>query len=274
MVRWFVDGEEGRAIDAEDRGLAYGDGLFETVAFREGAPRFLDRHLGRLADGCSRLRIPPPDPRGLRTQVEALGRGHARGTIKIIVTRGRGPRGYAPPTPCRPTQLVGFFPVEAAEATPGGGVVTCSVPASANGALAGIKTLNRIDNVLAHAEALSRGASEGIMFCEDGTLVSGTRSNLFLVRAGRLLTPRLDKAGVNGIMRALVIEVAGTLGIPTDICRLGRPDLGVADEVFLTNSLTGIRLVDCIDGRPTGSPRLARGLADALEAFGIRASAP
>lgn len=270
MTRWLLDGEEAGAIDLDDRGLAYGDGLFETIAWRDGAPRLFERHLARLADGCRRLALPPPEPRVLAAQITGLGRGVACGTVKIIVTRGSGPRGYAPPPSAAPRLAVGFSTAIGTHAVGRGArALTSSVPASENRALGGIKTLNRLDNVLAQAEVARRGAGEGIMLGHDGRLVGGTRANLFLVRDRVLFTPAVDAAGVAGVMRGLVLEIAAHHDIPVQVGRGSPQDLVQAEEIFLTSSLVGIRAVQFMDGRELAVGPLTQRLTAALAAGGV-----
>jgi 4-amino-4-deoxychorismate lyase len=103
MQAWLVNGDKAGAVCLDDRGFIYGDGLFETIALRRGQPRHLQLHMARLASGCQRLSIPFPEPRLIESQIDALTSGHDAGTVKIIVTRGVGPRGYAPPARPRPT---------------------------------------------------------------------------------------------------------------------------------------------------------------------------
>lgn len=274
MGRWLVNGEAAGVVDIEDRGFAYGDGLFETIAWRQATPRLLDRHLARLTAGCRRLALPVPDAGMIRTQLASLGAGTRNGTAKLIVTRGPGPRGYRPPSLPAPTLAIGFFPAAPGEPRPGAVAVTCTVPASENAVLAGIKTLGRLDNVMAQAQVMAVGADEGIMFGGDGRLVGGTSSNLFLVRAGQLFTPAIGSAGVAGIMRDLVLEIAAGLGIPSVVGRLGTPDLAGAEEMFVTSSLVGIRPVHRLDGRVVGTGPLTARLMQALAEAGVREPGP
>lgn len=109
MTEWLIDGEPARQLDIEDRGLAYGDGLFETIAVRSGRPRFLDRHLARLARGCERLGLPGPEPELVASEIARLAGERERASAKLILTRGPGPRGYRPPASPRPTRALGIF---------------------------------------------------------------------------------------------------------------------------------------------------------------------
>src|SRR5436190_13609645 len=104
---WLLNGERGRTLDPADRGLAYGDGLFETLAIRRGVPRLFERHLARLQEGCRRLALAAPPPARLRAELAEVTAGAAHGTAKLLITRGGGPRGYRARGGA-PTRLVGF----------------------------------------------------------------------------------------------------------------------------------------------------------------------
>jgi 4-amino-4-deoxychorismate lyase len=253
---WLVNGRLQNAISLDDRGLAYGDGLFETIAWRRGQPRFFDRHLARLREGCRRLDIPAPPDAAIADEIGIAAAGSERGTVKIIVTRGCGRRGYAWEADIVPSRIVGFdpAPAEGRPAAGGASVVYCDTPASCNPRLAGLKTLNRLDNVIARAELRGRRAEEGLMFDDENRLVGGTMSNLFVVRNRELATPLLDRAGVRGVMRDVVMERAREAGIACREIGIARSFLESADEIFLTNALTGLRPVTLC-----GSSRLEAG---------------
>jgi 4-amino-4-deoxychorismate lyase len=266
-VRWCVDGREGARIPADDRGLAYGDGLFETIAVLDGAPRLLEHHLDRLTEGARRLAIPAR--RGeLRTLLRQEAASLGCGVLKLLLSRGSGPRGYAPPAAPTPRLITG--------ATPRGGefaalsdepirVRTCHTPASINPALAGLKHLNRLDQVMARSEWNDPAVSEGLMYDADDNLVCATAANVFLLtESGRLVTPAVDRAGVAGVMRRAVLEVAGTLTLPVEVRAVGRAEVLRAREVMLSSSLLGLRCVGMLDGRALAPGALGRRLRSAL----------
>lgn len=263
--RWWVNGTASTAIDAMDRGLAYGDGLFETIAVRQGRPRFIDLHLERLLRGCTRLGIPPPERRPLQERLLAVARDVPHGTLKLVITRGPGERGYAPPANPRPTILYGIIdtlPLSAAPAE----VTLCATRVAIQPATAGLKSLNRLEQVLARAEWRDERIFEGLMRDTSDDLVGGTMSNLFIVTAGKLRTPDLSRAGIHGIMRQVIIGQARLLGIPCDEVPMSVPDLESADEVFVSNALIGLRPVVALGDRhwPVGpcTNRLRRQLAE------------
>ncbi len=268
--RWLVDGQPGGLVHPDDRGFAYGDGLFETIAWRSAGPRFLDRHLQRLARGCVRLGMPAPDAATLEREIIALAAGASHGTVRLTLTRGRGPRGYAPPGDPNPSRVLAFYPGPVPEPPAGGlAVLRCQTPASINPALAGMKTLNKLDNVLARAELARTGSDEGIMCGASGQVIGATSANVFVVRGGVLLTPDLSQGGVAGIMRSLVLECARERGIATRETCMDVVMLQDADEMFLTNALTGLRPVASYAGQPFPGRQLTRVLAQALRERGV-----
>lgn len=252
----LINGQPGVDVSVLDRGLQYGDGLFETLAVRDGVPQLFERHLRRLADGCRRLQVPAPDPSILRREAIQLCAGVTLALMKIIVTRGPGMHGYrfAPADPqsatARVTRILMLLPApDLAAADYRNGVVLrlCRLRLGSNPALAGIKHLNRLEQVLARAEWDDPGIREGLMMNTEGALIEGTMSNLFIVREGELYTPGLTHCGVSGIMRGLIIDSARALDIPVSESRLLPEHLDAADEVFMCNSVIGIWPVRRID---------------------------
>jgi 4-amino-4-deoxychorismate lyase len=231
------------AIAVEDRGLHYGDGVFESALLTRGRVRFLDQHLRRLALGCERLGIVPPDPAVLRSDVQRLSGSAERAVLKIIVTRGIGPRGYRPSSRSKATRVVALYPAPQLPATSGLVLRWCETRVGRNVRLAGIKHLNRLEQVLAQAEWQDDTIAEGLMLDTGGELVSGTASNVFLVRSDALVTPDVRFCGVRGIMRGEVLRVAKELGIAVSEEPLWPHDVEAASEVFITSSVRGVRSV-------------------------------
>jgi 4-amino-4-deoxychorismate lyase len=227
-----------------DRGLHYGDGLFETIACLHGRPRFLAEHFERLAHGCERLRIPFDAFGALRGEVERLAAQRERTLVKVLVTRGPATaRGYAPSGDERPSRIVLRYgwPVEdRGRADEGISVRVGSLTLCENPHLAGLKHLNRLEQVAARAELEGSADDEALLLSRSGCLVSGTMSNVFVVRDGRVATPRLDRCGVAGVMRRVILRSAAGAGIPVEEARLTRRDLDESEEIFLTNARIGI----------------------------------
>lgn len=231
------------AIAVEDRGLQYGDGLFESALLAQGRVRFLELHLRRLALGCERLGIVPPDLAALRSDVQRLSGSAERAVLKIIVSRGIGPRSYRPSALSKTMRVVALYPAPQQLATSNLALRWCETRLGRNARLAGIKHLNRLEQVLAQAEWDDDTIAEGLMLDTEGELVSGTASNVFVVREGVLVTPDLRFCGVLGVMRGEVLRVAKELGIEVREEPLWPHDVEAASELFITNSVRGIRSV-------------------------------
>lgn len=269
LPRFRVNGIDGAAPPHGDRGLLYGDGLFETVSVRDGRPLRLDRHLARLAHGCAALGIAPPD---LHDEVTAFCAGTARAVLKVIVSRGGGARGYQPDLDAVPNRMLSLHPWPAipdAWTTAGIAVRWCNTRLAVQPALAGLKHLNRLEQVLARREWDDLDTwQEGIVCDTTGAVVEATQANLFIVLSGVLSTPALTGSGVAGIIRGMLIEAAPTLGIDYRVATLSRMDVASADEAFTCNSVTGILPVRRIGTRSLAAPgaltvRLQRWLATA-----------
>ena len=230
-------------VSAFDRGLQFGDGLFETLAVRNGEALLAQRHFQRLQAGASRLGIGLVGViDAIRAAVRRLQRDVSSGVLKIIVTRGSSRRGYAHDGELSPgwqVSLSRFPDWPPTHARQGVKVRICQTPASRNRALAGIKHLNRLENVLARAE-LAADEQEGLLVDEFGHVIEGSMSNLFAVADGMLVTPDLTHSGVCGIMRDVLLETAAELSIATQVRQIAAGELAHWDELFLCNSLIGL----------------------------------
>lgn len=264
----LINGEPGDVIAVSDRGLHYGDGLFETLAVRDGHCEFWDRHMQRLLHGCERLRIPPPSVAQLRAEADMLSRGLEDAVLKIIVTRGSGGRGYQPPRSAVPTRILRVFEAPdhpTSHARDGVDVRICTQRLGGNTALAGLKHLNRLEQVLARLEWDAPGIAEGLMLDMADNVIEGSFTNLFVVRNGRLLTPALNRCGVAGIMRAVVMDLAAAVGVDCDVRDIPYAELRDVDELFLTNSVIGIWPVQALEGRRLPVGDTTRRLQQRLE---------
>jgi 4-amino-4-deoxychorismate lyase len=240
----------------DDRGLQYGDGLFETMSAQDGRVWHFERHMERLAEGGRRLGLPVPDPKLIAAECERALAGLGAGSVKLMLTRGPGPRSYRPPAEPAVTRIV-VSSAPKPRNDPDDGIVMrlCETPLGLNPLLAGLKHLNRLEQVMACAEWDDAAIAEGLMSSVDGRIVCATAANVFLVREGRLLTPAIRDCGVAGVMRSIVLSVARDLDLETDILDVRPEDLATADEVFITNAITGVRPVGEILGvRRYGAP--------------------
>ena len=235
-----INGSPGSDIDVHDRGLQYGDGLFETLRVERGHPLFLAEHLDRLGRGCARLQIPFTDYAGLDSEVRALCRLRQQGILKIQLTRGSGERGYRFAKTLVPTRILTLsaWPEQLDRYRQTGvRVRLCATRLAANPVLAGIKHCNRLEQILARAEWDDDTIQEGLMLDSEGRVIEGTMSNLFVVKNGLILTPCLERCGVPGIMRDLIIELARSHHYRLECRAMSPEDLWAADEMFLTNSV-------------------------------------
>ncbi len=268
MNTW-INGRKNTRIDQRDRGLQYGDGLFETMRVCRRAIRLLDHHLDRLYGGCRELGISGPSRPRLRRELERLAGRRSEGIVKLIVTRGIGPRGYRLTGRERCTRVLALHalpPAVTRDAALAARVRLCVTPLGQNPRLAGLKTLNRLESVLARAEWDDARIWEGLMRDVEENIVCGTMSNLFLRRGSTLMTPMLDRCGVAGVMRRWILEVAGDLKLRPVERRIRWQDLHDAEEVFMSNAVVGVRSVGSIEwGRLRLRPSNAE-LADRLRA--------
>lgn len=259
----LVNGEISHSVNAADRGLNYGDGVFETLRVRLGKVRFWQGHMDRLEIGCQRLGFERPDQALLLREVQTVIAGRPDCVVKIVVTRGvpdpRVSRGYAPPKDCPVTRIVSAHllppgtdidvegvsnPEDRSHSPAGLQVRICDLRLASQPVLAGIKHLNRLEQVMARSEWDDPGISEGILLDEADHVICGTASNIFLVSAGQFLTPRLDRCGVRGVMRG---EILKAFAARCEQRRITLDMLPEADEVFLCNSVRGIMPVSRID---------------------------
>jgi 4-amino-4-deoxychorismate lyase len=273
---WFRNGEAVQAVAIDDRAFQYGDGLFETIAIRAGEPRLWDYHMDRLAAGCACLGLAMPDPGGLRRQIDAaLHRATAEAAFcvaKIIVSAGISQRGYGRPQGTDSATWVGLFPAAPLPASvylEGVDTIICKTRLGVGSPVAGVKSLNRLEQVLARSECLSVNAFEGLTLDAEGYVICGTMSNVFLVRNSSVITPLLSRCGVPGVMRRHVMSTLQAIGRSVEELDIREPELHAADEVFLSNSQFGVIPVRRCDDTPWSVGVLTRELLAALAESGI-----
>jgi 4-amino-4-deoxychorismate lyase len=269
-VTVLVNGKPASEVSVLDRGLQFGEGVFETIACLEGRARFLPLHLERLEFGCERLGIRPPGLEEASAEILGLVSGIERAIVKLLVTGGEAlARGYARSGSETATRITIRYPWPHDDPTQlHDGVMarTLTLRLGENPRLAGLKHCNRLEQILARTElANDPHLAEGILFSSSGNLVSGTMSNVFLVRESCLLTPRIDQCGVAGVMRRVVLREARRVGIPTRECELRAENLAAADEVFLTNARIGIWPVRSVDARVLTPGPVTRHLQTVLQ---------
>lgn len=246
----LVNGVESDAISVRDRGLMYGDGVFRTFTLRGGKPLLWWRQYAKLAADCKALRIACPAAGVFERDLAAIAARFPDCVVKIVVTRGGGERGYAIPAAASPVRVVSASPLPdypQLHYDRGVRAHLCRIRLASQPALAGIKHLNRLENVLARSEWSDPGIAEGLLCDADGNVICGTMSNVFLVRGGELVTPDLARCGVAGVQRELVIELARSNNIPARIASVSIGELLCADELFLVNSVIGVWQITALD---------------------------
>jgi 4-amino-4-deoxychorismate lyase len=247
----LVDGVPASADWPMDRGLLYGDGLFETMLVRNGAIRFEADHRARLAQGCARLGIRVDLQRVWRDTQAAAAR-HPQASLRLQVTRGTAQaRGYTPTGSEQARAILAIFAAPAPHELPARiKAVTLAMRLGENPLLAGLKHCNRLEQVLARqALAAMEGAFEGLLASSSGLLISGTMSNVFLELDGELVTPSLDRCGVAGVLRAALLREAVAAGTPIRITGLPLAALPRCTAMALSNARLGLVPVHELDGR-------------------------
>ncbi|TAN06286.1 MAG: aminodeoxychorismate lyase [Rhodanobacteraceae bacterium] len=247
-MRTLVNGQDQPWVPASDRGLLYGDGVFETIRFVQGVAPLWPRHMQRLRDGCARLGLPAPDVAALALEAQRVRAGMRDAVVRITLTRGPAARGYAPPAQARATRIVAAHPVPAIDPdwyARGIRVRFCELRLAVQPRLAGLKHLNRLQQVMARAEWQDPDVVEGLVFDQDGYLISATAANLFVVQDGVLVTPAVDRCGVAGVMRAELLAA-----LPCSVVRaVPKEALMRIDEMFLCSSVRGVLPVREVAGR-------------------------
>lgn len=237
-------------MPALDRGLSLGDGVFRTLRVKAGRALNWRWHWARLQADCEKLRLPAPDEARLRSEVARVAPGDA--TVKVTVTRGEAGRGYSLPTAVRTTRIVSSHPAPdypAAWSSEGVRVRRCHLVLAQQPRLAGAKTLNRLENVLARSEWDDPAIAEGLLADAEGRVIEGTMSNLFVAAGGRVFTPDLARCGVVGAQRERVRELLRGERVHCEERDLRWTDVLAAEEIFLTNSLIGVWPVRQVDER-------------------------
>lgn len=272
-LRVLVDGVAGGAVPTNDRGFAYGDGVFRTIRIDRGRRWLWLDHIAKLSDDARRLGLPlgPVDLDAMQSESRRLV-GQDSGTLRLVVTRGSGPRGDRPPVPSQLRRVLVFQPGET-PAIPSAprGVRLCRVRMPRLPELAGVKHLNRLPQVLARQEWPGPSPDEGLLLDADGSIVCGTMSNLFLRKANRILTPALEHSGVAGIIRERLLarSIPGmeTWSESVATATITLDELLMADEVWLTNAVVGVWPVASLED--AGGDMLARWEAPGRASFAL-----
>ncbi|SIN80604.1 aminodeoxychorismate lyase [Salinivibrio sp. ES.052] len=248
----WVNGQPCHEFATADRGLQFGDGCFTTGHVYRGVLLDRDAHILRLQDTCQRLAIEQVDWTGLaQTLEQACWHSTSEQALKVIITRGQGGRGYSPQGCISPTVIVSLhpFPTHYREwQQEGVKLATTPIQLGASPLLAGLKHLNRLEQVLLKRSLIDTSADDLVVTDVFGHLVETTASNLFWRSGHVVYTPSLDNAGVAGLMREKIMAVID--GLPDYQCQtvsLGESALWQAEEVFISNTLMKVVPVNAIN---------------------------
>jgi len=252
MSTCLINGEANSTISSEDRGLMYGDGLFETMAVVAGQIPLWPLHWARLQRGCERLSLPCPPVDVLQQEIAQLIQDIDRAVLKIMLTRGIGGRGYLAPSTPHVTRILQRYPWPDSPRSyweSGVKVIFCQQPLARQAGLAGIKHLNRLEQVLARSEWDDPSIQEGLLADTQGDIVEAISHNVFIVNGQELLTPDLRFCGVEGVMREYILGLVKEMALSVQVTSITREDVLAADAVFLCNSVHGIWPVCDIEGK-------------------------
>jgi 4-amino-4-deoxychorismate lyase len=244
----LIDGELSAYVGADNRGLAFGDGVWERLVVVNGEPWWWQDHIDRLKLGCERLGLAAPPQSVLLREVQTVAAGRARSLVKIILTRGGGSSFYLPEVEAEVTRVVMGYPWPEAmvsRARRGARARLCETRLAVQPALGGINHLNRLERVLAAREMAAYPEMEGFLLDTNDHLISALDSNIFLVMGDQLLTPRMDRSGVRGILRG---RIARAFKARTELRRITLDMLPEADEVILCDVVRGIVPVISVGG--------------------------
>ena len=268
MTQCIVNGERSDHVKANDRGLAYGDGCFETIAVKQGEPLLWKRHMQRLFESCDRLGIQTnSDSAALEQEARQVLSPKENAVLKIIVTRGTDGQGYRTDGAGPATRIVCSLPWRerpASNRTEGIRLRVCETRLACNARLAGIKHLNRLEQVLARAEWLD-DYDEGLMLNNHAQVIEGTMSNVFLQTGSVIVTPPLDECGVAGVMRDEVLAQLDEMGISARQEPVTLDMIYKADALFVTNSLIGLWPVASLDSKTYPVTELIKQIQHAIK---------
>ena len=249
MFDCLINGEISSRVPVTDRGFQYGHGVFETLAVDRGSPVMWAQHLLRLERGCERLALPLPEEPVLLREIQTVCSGRQYAVVKLILTAGEGSRGYQASRPIVPNRIIASFsfPHDCIAARNSGVALRmCGQQMGLNRPLAAIKHMNRLEQVLARSEWDDPAVADGLMQDQENYVISATSANLFLVSEGLLLTPRLDRCGIRGVVRDAILNQFNS---SSEKRRITAELLFEADEVFICNSIRGVWPVLKIDDR-------------------------
>lgn len=264
---YLINGSFNQAISPFDRGFSYGDGVFRTLKMINGQPQHWPQHYQKLVADCAAISIVCPSAELLVNDMLQLFKPDEIAVAKIIITRGEGERGYAPPAVTAPTRVIIKSSVPKytdTNYTQGVALHVCNTHLNAQPKLAGIKHLNRLENVLARMEWKNDAIFDGLMLDSAGNVIECTMSNIFARFGDELITPDLSQCGVAGITRQQIIVHAKPLKLNVKVAPITLEQLLKADEIVTCNSLYGAFQVNKIGNQSIPLSDLAKKIRELL----------
>ena len=242
----LIDGKKQSKASIFNRNTQFGDGLFETCLVENKKLLFWSNHLERMRLGCDRLKISMIDETlwlsDIRKAFSLMKIDNC--IVKLVLSRGESLRGYSYKDNIRPIRITIVSELKKNNQDKGFSLEFCNSGYNSNPKLAGIKHCNRLEQVIARAGIK---VDDGIMLDENENVVSVTQGNIFCIQGNRLITPNLDKCGIEGTRRAVILKIAVDLGFDINIKNLSVAELLRSDEVFISNSIQGVGPVNQIE---------------------------
>lgn len=240
--QYLINGKPSEGISVFDRGFAYGDGVFRTFLVKNGVPNHWELQYQKLYQDCLALGIACPSNDELLSDITVLFNETTDSIAKIIVTRGESSRGYKVPDDIQANRVVlklspPTYPKS--NDTQGVKLHLCELKLGAQSKLAGVKHLNRLENVLARMEWNDATIADGLLMDSNNNVIECTMSNIFARFGNELITPALDQCGVAGIARARIIENSKLFNLDVKVEGLKLDKLMQSDEIIICNSLFG-----------------------------------
>lgn len=240
-------------VDALSQGFLQGAGVYDALLLLRGRPVAFEKHLRRLTDGALRLQLPPPDAATIHAAITALVDAHGLTEARVRITLGSGPSPTVEPGPeAGHITLITLAPLTPAKSS--AALTLTPFRRNEHSPLAGIKYTSCAENLLAQRSALAAGFDEALFLNTAGDVCEGAFSNVFLVTAGRVVTPSLNSGCLPGVTREIVLELCAAHGIPSTESTLPAASLDEAEEIFVTSSIRGIQPVHRLDSRPFPGP--------------------
>lgn len=265
---YLLNGAWANVLPVNDRGVQFGDGCFTTARIVAGQVQFLNAHLTRLQTTCKKLFIPFNDWELLAGEMARLAQPHSDGVLKAIITRGVGGRGYSAAGCVNPSRILSVSPYPAHYhrwRKEGISVSLSPVQLGCNPLLAGLKHLNRLEQVLIRSHLEQTDADEALVLDSEGWVTECCAANLFWRKDNVVYTPRLDQAGVNGIMRQFCIRKLAQSSFQVVETNAREEALRHADEMVVCNALMPIVPVRAYGDNTLSSRALFKFLAPLCE---------